>query len=289
MLAAATRMVRVQPGFFHTLDVRLIAGRDFRIDETSTQAAVAVVNESFARRHFGTPVHALGRRVRPRHYAAQDAPQHAPWHEIVGVVPDIALNPGDPAHSDGLYLPIEPATVVELIVRTTGDAQAVLPHVIDAVRTVNADIELQSTGTLEETIRLPARLLRGAAAGFMLAGAIALMLSMLSLYALMAYAVTRRSREIGIRIAIGATPRSVIATVLGRGLRQMVLGIALGALLSLALARIAISAIPFQLARGGPVELAAITALLAAAGISACLRPVRRVLATDPIEAIRSD
>jgi ABC-type antimicrobial peptide transport system permease subunit len=161
--------------------------------------------------------------------------------------------------------------------------------VTEAVRAVSTDIEVQWTMTLAESLELPARIFRGVAVGFVLAGAIALVLSMLSLYALMAFSVTRRTREIGIRVAIGAPPRSVLAAVLGRGLRQMMIGITLGALLGFALARLAVATIPFDLVRGGPIELAFIALLFTGAGLTACLRPTRRILTIDAIHAIRSE
>ncbi|MCI0435732.1 MAG: ABC transporter permease, partial [Gemmatimonadetes bacterium] len=199
----STRIVAVRPGFFHALDVRLLAGRDFRTDETGAEAGVALVNESFARRHFGSPPAALGRRVRRLERDTQSA-RSLPWLEIIGVVPDVGLNPGAPAHGDGLYVPMGAVNVAELIVRTSTDSQDALPRVIEAVRAVNPDIEVQWTTTFAEALALPARIFRGVATGFMLAGTIALVLSMLSLYALMAFSVTRRTREIGIRVALGA-------------------------------------------------------------------------------------
>ncbi|MGH7555338.1 MAG: ABC transporter permease, partial [Longimicrobiales bacterium] len=285
---ASTRVVAVRPGFFDTLDVRLLAGRDFRIDETRAEAAVALVNESFARRHFGGPSGALGGRVR-QFQAGTQSPQSVPWLEIVGVVPDLGLNPGDPVHGDGLYLPMGGDNVAELIVRVSADVQEALPRVIEAERAVNPDIEMQWTTTLADAVGLPARIFRGIATAFVLAGVIALVLSMLSLYALMSFSVTRRTREIGIRVAIGAPPRSVLGSVLGRGLRQMLLGVSLGAALGLALTRIAVASIPFDLVRGGPVELAVIAVLLSGAGFVACLRPVRRVLTVNAIHAIHSE
>jgi predicted permease len=283
-LLTSTRIARVRPTFFDALDIRLLAGRDFHINETS----VAVVNASFARRHFAGPARALGQRLRPVEFGMEPG-RTGRWLEIVGVVADGGLNPGDPVHGDGLYLPLGAASVVELVVRMNGDAQAALPHLLEAVRVLNTDIEVQWTTTLRESIELPARIFRGVAIGFVVAGAVALMLSMLSLYALMSFSVTSRAREIGIRVAIGSTPGSVLAAVLGRGFRQMLLGFSIGAVLGLALTRIATSTIPFGLVRGGPVELAAIALLLATAGCAACLRPVRRVLSVDPIQAIRSE
>ncbi|MCI0434351.1 MAG: hypothetical protein L0271_12045 [Gemmatimonadetes bacterium] len=163
------------------------------------------------------------------------------------------------------------------------------PAVIDAVRAVRPDIEMQWTSTLAESLELPARVFRGVAIGFVLAGAIALALSMLSLYALMSFAVTRRRREIGIRVAMGAPAGSIVASVLGRGLRQMLVGTVPGIALGAGLARIAIAAIPFDLVRGGPAELIVIGVILTGTGFAACAGPLRRTLGVDPIGAIRPD
>jgi ABC-type antimicrobial peptide transport system permease subunit len=204
-------------------------------------------------------------------------------------VQDVGLNPGDPARGDGIYVPMGPTNIVELVVRTRDDGLAALPSLLEAVNAVNADIEVQWTMTLAESIGLPSRIFRGVAAGFALAGAIALVLSMLSLYALMAFSVTRRTREIGIRVAIGAPPRSVLVAVLGRGLRQLLLGVTLGGVLGFALARVAVATIPFELVRGGAIELGVVALLFTGAGLSACLRPARRILTVDAIHAMRSE
>jgi predicted permease len=286
----ATRIASIRPAFFEVLDVQLVAGRDFRAADVEAGASSVIINESFARRHFGSVLAALGRRIRPQGNDAQSSSgAPAAWLEVIGVAPDLGLNPGDPANADGVYLPLGEINVAELIVHARDGAQTALPLVLGVVRDVSRDVEVQWTTTLAESIRLPARIFRGVAAGFVVAGIIALVLSMLSLYALLAFSVTRRMREIGIRMAIGAPTRSVLGTVLGRGLRQLLLGATLGALIGIVLARLAVATIPFDLMRGGPIELIATALLFTIAGAIACLRPVRRVLSLDAMHAMRID
>jgi hypothetical protein len=232
---ASTRIASIRPAFFETLDVKLLAGRDFRAGDIEAGASIVIINESFARRHFGSVPAALGRRIRPPANGAQNsngAP--AAWLEVIGVAPDLGLNPGDPANADGVYLPLGDINVAELIVHARDGAQTALPLVLGVLRDVSRDVEVQWT-------------------------------------------------------SIGAPTRSVLGAVLGRGLRQLLLGATLGALFGIVLARLAVATIPFDLVRGGPIELIATALLFTIAGAITCLRPVRRVLSLDAMHAIRID
>jgi ABC-type antimicrobial peptide transport system permease subunit len=272
---------QVTPGYFPTLRARLIAGRDFDQRDRAGGARVAVVNETFAR---SVPRNgsAVGSRFR---LSPNDA-----WIEVVGVVESgrhVSLSQGPVM---AVYLPREQvstpgATVALRSNLSPGDALGFIRHTVAGL---DPAVTLYDAGSLGDHLSLqllPGRTAAAALSGFSL---LALLLSATGIYGLVAYAVTRRTREIGIRMAIGAGAADVLRLVMGRVAillaAGMLAGLAAAALLAPLLLRIL-----FGVASPSAFSFAAATLAMATAAAAACWVPARRALAVDPAAALRSE
>lgn len=281
---ASTRLIEIGAGYLETLDARLLAGRDFLPAERTGMTRVAIVNEPFVRRYWGG-ANPLGRRVRVVVDSVQAAPE--PWLEVVGVVRDLGVNPGDPLRSDALYIPLAPTSVLRLALRAT-NPRALVPALHDAVQGEAAKAQVQWSVTLEDQMAEVVAVFRRIRTVLVAVGAMALLLSGASLYAIVSFAVTKRTREIGIRIALGARPAQILQTVLRREAFQLLLGAAVG-VAGLAAMMQVLGQIPFGLPPSGPWLTIAFVAFMLAAGLAACALPARRALRIQPIEALRHE
>jgi hypothetical protein len=207
-----------------------------------------------------------------------------PWHEIVGVVTDLWTIPADWGGAAYIYRAASPAELdpVVVAVRVAGDAAPLAPRVAALARQVDAGLQLGDIATLQETVarqRAPEGL-GGVVIGSILLGAV--VFSAAGLYALMAVAVQRRTREIGIRLAVGANPRHVLGSVFARAGRQLGGGIIAGNSLILLLAWRADSLTADLIASSVITSV-----IMAAVGVLACAAPARRALRIQPTEALR--
>jgi predicted permease len=279
-----TRIASVGPDFFDTLDANVVYGRDFEAADHEGPLRTVIVNEPFARKYFsqGTP---LGNHLRLR--AEPDSPP-GPWLEIVGVVPDLALNPGDPGRADGIYVPFGPSNFARLAVRTESAPAGIVPHLHDIVLRENPRAQVQSAGTLEAQMNTAGAVFRGLGAGLLVIGGTALLLSTVSLYSLVSFGVARRTREIGIRLALGASRGRILQSVLRRELTVVFLGSAVGLALGAGLYQL-VALVPFDLRPAGPSLLMAFIGLMVLVGGGACLVPARRALWVEPVEALRHE
>jgi putative ABC transport system permease protein len=279
--AVVTRFASVGPDFFATLGARVVHGRDFDFRDHSGAPRTVVVNEPFARKRFRGG-NAIGHRLR----LADDEGAPGAWLEIVGVVPDLALNPGDPSRADGVYVPFRPYPFARIAVRTQGDPRAVIARLHEIVRREQPNAQVQSAETLEAMMTTAGSIFRGLGAGLLSVGVSALVLSAVSIYALVSFGVAQRTKEIGIRVAVGARPRHILRAVLQREIGLLVAGASLGLVLGLGLYRV-VETIPFDLQPAGPSLALAFILLIVLAGGVACVIPARRALRTDPLEALR--
>jgi predicted lysophospholipase L1 biosynthesis ABC-type transport system permease subunit len=240
---------------------------------------VALVNESWVRR-YSADRDPLGRRV---------------WFgerslRIVGVVPDLQMqDPGDQG-GDGVYaslLQVRPY-VVRLLARAAGDPMALASLVRDAVEAADPDLPLFEIATLHDAIYSDKKVLDAFGALFLLFGVGALFLTMVGLYGVVSFAVRQRSREIGVRVALGASPRDVVGLVLRQGTRLVAMGTAAGLFIAFALSQALAAAIDF-VQPAAPLTYLAIAATLAATALVALLRPTRAALALQPMSALRLD
>lgn len=272
----------VLPGYFAAMHMPLLAGRDLQASDRAGAPQVTVINESMARTLFGQQG-AVGRRV-----AVDDGGDVPLLLEVVGVVADARLNDLDDGPSWVLYLPYHQTIVasMQLVVRTTGDPNEVTSALRRIVWARNKDVPIADLALLGSAIRRAARpqqTLAGTVSSFSF---LALLLAAVGLFGVLAYQVSQREHEIGIRMALGAGGRHVLATVLRQGLVVTGIGIAAGALAGLALTRL-MRGVLFEVAPADPTSLVAAIGCLLAAALLACLAPAARALRIRPMSALR--
>jgi len=234
----------VTAGYFDTFQTTVLSGREFRPSDTATSQPVAVINQSFARTHFPNidPIGHQMRRIRPN--------AKEPWLTIVGVVPDLIME-GIGRSTDspvGYYIPIPQSNVannVRIAIRTRGDAATLAPLVRDAVGSLDPDLALYEISTLRRVIDRQTLFYTVFGTFFMSFGFCALFLAAAGLYGVMSFAVTQRTREMGLRSALGAQGVQLILLVMRKGLVQLAIGLALG----VGLALLASGALHFLLVR----------------------------------------
>ena len=283
---------QVSPDYFRALGLAVREGRGFdgRDDEGAPPAAV--VNETMAR-SFWPGESALGKRFK---VGAPDSPQ--PWLTVVGVVEDVRQMASDEPVKAEMYVPYRQAARYwqsssyysfaprDLVVRTSVEPTSVAPAVREAVREVDAYPPVSSVRTLEEVLgrdtaqRRVGVILLAAFAG------LALLLAALGIYGVLAFFVVQHTQEIGVRMALGASPAAVLRMVVGRGMRLALAGVGCGLLAAYALTRLIESQL-FGVLAGDPVTYAGIALLLAAVALLACLVPARRATKVDPMVALR--
>ncbi|HSW30127.1 MAG TPA: ABC transporter permease [Longimicrobiales bacterium] len=268
--------VGVLPGYFDVLGAAPLAGRVIApADMEEGAAPVTVVNDAFVRDVLGGG-EAVGRRI------VVDGVSR----EIVGVVPDLGIGLVDPTRAAGLYVPLT-SDVYQLVVRA-GDPLRLTGQVRSAVAAVDPSLSLGTLLPLERIAEDNVKFMRGVSVLFAAVGAVAMLLSLVTLYALTSYAVTRRTREIGIRVALGEGYLSVARTVVGGTALQLAAGAALGSALGW-LALRGESFFTFGLPPAGPWTFPGVALGLALAAAAASWKPVRRALAIQPMEALRQE
>jgi predicted permease len=277
------------PALFRTADIDIIRGRGFSETDGAPGSEVVVVNERMAAEHFGRE-DPLGRRIR---FPAQNpaAGQAAPvWRTIVGISRSITSLPSE---SDGpasfAYIPLrqEPPGSAVVLVRSRLDPGAIMKAVGHEVQLVDPDqpvFAVQTIASMLARSTWPYRIFGTLFAAFAL---IALVLSAVGLYGVMAYSVTQRTQEIGVRMALGARGRQVSWLVMRRGLLQLGIGLALGLAGAYALSQVLTTLLVAGVTPTDPLTFASITVLLTAVAVAACLIPARRATRVDPLVALR--
>ncbi len=281
-------MVRVTPGFFASLAADATLGRLIEpLDLEPNAPAVAVVNQPFVSK-FLADRHPIGRRVR---LVDPDDPEAEPqWHEIVGVVPDLGLSAADPKRAAGLYLPMtsQPRWLY-LAIRGNGDPARLAGPLRAAIAGVDPEIQLRRTQPLEDVNWDERAFMTSFSQSMIGMGVTTLVLSLLGIYAMISFAVTHRTREIGIRVALGASHRQVLTTVTAGAALYLALGGILGSISAAGYVRLQDAMLVTRLPTGEPWVLPTVVALLAVAGLLACWLPARRALRILPMEALRFD
>jgi predicted permease len=272
-------MAAVGAGYHDAFGARIVAGRGLHAADAGAPNGPVVVNEAFMRVVGRNPV---GARVRTVQWSSEREP--GPWHEIVGVVTDLWTFPADWSGAAYLYRPASAAEVdpVVVAVRVAGNAALLAPRVAALARQVDAGLHLRTIVTLDDIAAQEHRRMVGGSIIFGSVLFVAVVFSAAGLYALMAVAVARRTREIGIRIALGANPRHVLRSVFARAGRQLGGGIIAGNSLILLLAWRTDS-----LTTDLVVSSAITSVIMAAVGVLACAAPARRALRVQPTEALR--
>jgi hypothetical protein len=269
----------MSPGLLAAQGTRLTAGRDFTWDDIFGRRPVAIVSENMARENWTDPVSALGKRIM----------LGGVWNEVVGVTEDV--------HADGVALPA-PATVYAHIgggrgmtfaIRSARAGNAGFLHEIAAqVQAVNPDLPLARVRTLNDVYLQSMEQTSFALILLAAAGAMALTLAIVGVYGVLAYAVARRRREVGIRLALGAEPKALKWLFVRRGLLLLSIGIGAGLALASGLSRW-VASLLFGLTPLDPLTYLMVAALICLAVTAGSYIPARRAASVDPIETLRSE
>jgi predicted permease len=273
-------MAAVSAGYHDAFGARIVTGRGLRIVDAGAANGPVLVNETFMRVVGRNPV---GARVRTIQRGAER--ELGPWHEIVGVVTDLEmLFPADWGEAAYIYRAASAAEFdpVVVAVRVAGDAAPLAPRLAALARQVDAGLHIRDVVTLDDVVAQEhSRIVVGSVV-FGSVMLVALVFSAASLYALMAVAVQRRTREIGIRIALGANPRGVLRAVFARASRQLGGGILVGNSIVLFIAWRTDALTPELV-----IALAIMSVIMAVVGVLACAAPASRALRVEPTEALR--
>lgn len=278
----------ISPRLLPTAGIELIEGRDFTDADREGAAPVALVNRTLADGVLGG--RAIGRRVK----LSEAAPR--PWLEVVGVVEDVRDEAADRPARGQIYVPYRqmpaatgrPARYMALMVRTAGRPTAVLPGVRDALAKLDPELPLASVRALEDRLAQSTARYRFATILLGLLAAGACILSMVGVFAVLLYTVGRRSREIAIRVAVGARSTQVLRAVVGEGLATASAGLAVGGAVALGLTRY-LDSVLYEVSPTDPSAFAGAVVGLGAAAVLAAWLPARRALSVDPAVVLRSE
>ena len=277
--------MRVAAGFFSTFQLRILQGRGIGSEDRVGTVPVAVVNQAAVAKYFAG-VDPIGKRVR-----LGDSKSTAPWLTIVGVVPNTFSGDPEEPRAPAIYTSLAQfhSSFASIALRVRGgNPMAITPQVRDVVASLNPDIAIYFVYSMKEAIARQLWFVRVFGTMFMIFGMIALFLAGIGLYAVMAFSVSRRTREVGIRVALGAQAGHVIGMVLRQGLLQLAVGMTFGLALALGVSRL-LQIILFEVQPRDPFIFAGVIAVLSAAGMLACLIPARRATRIDPLDALRSE
>jgi len=274
----------VEPNYFATMRLPVLQGRGIEEADVETSQPVVVVSRSFAQK-FWPGQDAIGRRFR-----TVDPAQETPWLTVVGISGDVVHQWVMRRNWPTMYRPMrqEPRLRLAFAMRTTGDPDALMPAVGRALKDVDPDQPADDVMSMRRAIA------RGTigiqyVAGIMSAfGVLALVLALSGVYGILSYRVSLRTTEIGVRMALGATRRDVLALTLGQAARLSAIGLAAGAVLAFGMARVLSSALRGAVA-SDPGMVALTTAALALAALVAAWVPSRRAMGIEPAMALRSE
>jgi ABC-type antimicrobial peptide transport system permease subunit len=278
----------VTPGFFRTFGASLITGRDFTAHDDHNSQPVAIVNQSFVARFFpGTD--GLGRRFAER--TGRDS--LTAWRTIVGVVPDMRMEGIDIEEEApwGYYVPLaqRDPRFVSMAVQVVGtDPLSITPAVREIVAALNPNQPVYDVLDMQGVIRDETWFYYVFGTLFIVFGAAALFMATVGLYGVLSFSVSRRTREMGIRMALGASARDVIRLILRQGGGQILVGLTVGLVMALGLTRV-IGILMFETTPQDPPVFALVILVIAGVGMLASLVPARRATRANPTAALRYD
>jgi putative ABC transport system permease protein len=283
--APRAAFVFVSPGYFDALALPVRRGRLFRDQDGTPGSETVVVSEQFAARFFPNE-EVLGKRFRNR--TAPERKDANPWLTIVGIVPTVRqANPQNADPDPVAYQAFRqrsPAGTA-ILVRAAGSPTAITAMVRQAVQQVDQDQPMFDVRTLDEDLAMQQWPYRVFGSMFAIFAIIALVLSAVGIYAVTSYAVTQRTSEIGVRMALGAQPKQVSWLILKSGCWQLAIGLSLGLLGGWGVTFV-MESLLVQISRTDPLTFAGITAILSIVTLAACIVPARRATRLDPLQAL---
>ncbi|MDR3772082.1 MAG: ABC transporter permease [Terracidiphilus sp.] len=281
----------ISPGFFSTIGTHLVAGRDMTWDDTYGKRPVAIISEAFAKEYWHSAEGALGKKIR---VASTDD-----WREIVGVAQDIHDDGVDQAAPSAVYWPVmrdnfegqkhDLRRDLAFVLRSPrAGSQAFMKEVQEQVWQVNPNVPLADATTIGELYTKSMARTSFTLVLLCIAGAMALLLGIVGIYGVIAYTVSQRTREIGIRMALGAQRKELTGLFVRQGLVLAAIGAACGLIVAFVTMRL-MSSILFNVSPVDPLTYSAITAGVVATAWLACYLPSRRAATVNPVNALRSE
>jgi len=269
----------VTPGYFSTMGIPLLRGRDFDEQDRAGSEPVAIVNDVLARRYFPNE-EPLGRKIRP-HYSNQ-------WKTIVGIVGDVHHSSPERAPNPESYSPHAQvaAPSMFLALRTAVPPASLIGAVRGDIRSLERNAVILETHTMEQSLTEALAARRHLMSGVAFFALTALLLAAIGLAGMMWYSVSRRTHEIGVRMALGARQSDMLALVLWRGLRLTLLGLAIGLAAAFGLTRL-LATLLFGVTPKDPLVFALVPLALAMVTLIAAYLPARRAAKVDPMVALR--
>jgi predicted permease len=278
------KYVVVGANYFRAMQIPLRAGRTFNDRDTNANEKVVIVNEELARLHWPGQ-DALGKRLQ--------IGGEGPWRTVVGVAGNVlSQGPDDGFHSE-MYVPYQQFPWLmdgpkHLVLRTAGNVrpETLVRSVVEEIHRIDKDQPVADIATMEQIALEPLAQQHMVMALLVSFAGLALVLSALGIYSVLSYSIAQRTREIGLRLALGAHRGNVLRLIVGGGARLAALGIGVGLTAALALTQL-IKALLFGVRPTDPFTFIAVIALLAVTSILACYIPARRAMRVDPIVALR--
>jgi putative ABC transport system permease protein len=273
----------ITPDYFEILGIRVLAGRKFNDRDSAASPPVAIVSKTFAEMFL--PADPLGKRIA----VSKDKQGNAKWIEVVGVVSDDRDTRPQLDPAPLYYLPASQygySNVSDYIVRTSQDPVALAPAIEKQIWSVDKDAPIRGIRTMDQSVAISVAEPRFETSLLVSFGVMGLLLSIVGVYGVMSYAVVQRTHEIGVRMALGAKPSSVMLLVVWDGLRLAAIGVASGLAVSWGLARF-LRSLLFEIAPTDMPTFAAVAVLLIGVALAACWIPARRATKVDPMVALR--
>jgi putative ABC transport system permease protein len=280
----------VLPGYFETMKIRLLSGRSFVRGDNEEQALdVAIIDAKFAKRVFGT-ANPLGAQLMVDHFNDKTFSLERVPVTVVGVVANVRSASLSAEGRETIYFPYVFSSFLPLtfVVRTTADPAGLLSRIRTEVNAIDKDVPVADLTTLESWVTkamAPTRFLLALNATF---AGLALILASLGLYGVISYSARQRTREIGVRVAMGASDRDVLRLILGQGMILAVMGVVVGLAASVALTRVANSYL-VGVSSTDPLTFAGVPAVLLGVAAVAAYLPARRASRIEPTQALRDE
>jgi predicted permease len=273
----------VAPEYFQTLGVPLIAGHDFNDTDAKGQPLVFVVNEALARKYFGS-IDVIGKRISTRQEAG-----HPIWGQVVGVSGNIRETTPETAPKPLIYSPLfqmRESNGVYLVVRAKREPMAIVPAIEERIWSIDKNQPITGIKTIETRIAEVDAAPRSQSFLLGMFGGLGFVLALVGVYGVMSYMVSLQTREIGIRMALGADPGEILRMVMAHGLKLTIIGVSAGVATGLILTRFMRSLL-FGISTNDPVTFAGVAAFLSLVALAACFIPARRATRVDPMVALR--
>jgi len=275
--------VIVSSGYFEALGIPLLAGRNFTEMDRADKPRVVIINETFAHRYFPQES-PIGKRMKT---GGPERP-NSPWMEIVGVVGDAKYGGLEVAAEPAFYEHYQQASWSDtyIVVRGSSEPRALATSVRQAVWSLDKDLPIANVHTMEDLLSESVARPRFRTFVFLVLGTLAIVLAVTGIYGVISYLVSQRTREIGIRVALGAQRRTVVNLIIRQGMSLALVGAVIGLIAALALTRL-MTGLLYGVEATDPLTFVSITILLLLVSLAACWIPARRAAKVDPLVALR--